>query len=204
MARLFTIGYATKPIETFLAQLSQYGIDVVADVRSVPYSRVFTDYHRENLQAHLRERGIRYVYLGAELGPRSTDSAHYDERGQVQYDRLMASIPFRQGIERLQNGVRKGFTVTLMCAEKDPAVCHRSLLVACHLESAMQCGDSPIDSITHITHDGKVESQGDLRERLVALHGLESDLLRSPDEQLSEAYRLQIARYSYSRDPVAE
>ncbi|MCW9000781.1 MAG: DUF488 domain-containing protein, partial [Kangiellaceae bacterium] len=86
--RIFTIGYATKPIDVFIKQLKKYEINVVADVRSVPYSKVFFDYHQENITAHLKKSGIRYVYLGEELGPRSKDDDHYDDSGQVQFDRL--------------------------------------------------------------------------------------------------------------------
>ena len=73
MHALYSIGYATKPLEEFLRQLQQHRIDAIADVRSVPYSRAFHDYHRESLAKRLREAGIAYVYLGEELGPRSKD-----------------------------------------------------------------------------------------------------------------------------------
>lgn len=95
---MYTIAYATKPLEIYLAQLKAHGVTVVADIRSVPYSRVFHDYHREALQAALREVGIRYVYLGEELGPRSQNPDHYDETGQVQFDRLMQAPLFHRGI----------------------------------------------------------------------------------------------------------
>ena len=66
---LFSIGYATKPLDTFLAQLNEHGVSAIADIRSVPYSNAFFNFHREALQRSLREAGIRYVYLGTELGP---------------------------------------------------------------------------------------------------------------------------------------
>ena len=44
---LFSVGYATKPLDVFLQQLRQYNIDVIADIRSVPYSSAFHDYARE-------------------------------------------------------------------------------------------------------------------------------------------------------------
>ena len=69
-ATLFSIGYATKPLTEFMVQLQSYEVNVVADVRSVPYSAAFHDYHRELLQRALKQQGISYVYLGKELGPR--------------------------------------------------------------------------------------------------------------------------------------
>ncbi len=95
---LYSIGYATKPIATFIAQLQQYKIQAIADVRSVPYSRAFYDYHRESLAQTLKQNDIYYVYLGAELGPRSKEDAHYDQCGQVQFDRLVQSELYQQGV----------------------------------------------------------------------------------------------------------
>ncbi len=156
---LFSIGYATKALREFIEQLQQYAIDVVVDVRSVPYSAAFHDYHRENLQAALSLAGIRYLYLGDELGPRSKDPAHYDDCGQVQFERLMTADLFKEGIERLENGLAKGFGIALMCAEKDPATCHRSLLIGYYLQR--QCDVA----LKHIRHDGSLESQAELEER---------------------------------------
>ena len=85
---LFSVGYATKPPDAFLEQLGQYNVDVIADIRSVPYSSAFHDYAREPLQRILTANELHYVYLGKELGPRSHDPEHYDETGQVQFDRL--------------------------------------------------------------------------------------------------------------------
>lgn len=192
---LFTIGYATKPLPEFIAQLQRYQISAVADVRSVPYSKVFADYHQERIQAALQRQGIRYVYLGDELGPRSPNPEHYCESGQVQFDRLMQSAPFLEGVERLRNGLHKGFNIALMCAEKDPAECHRSLLIACYLQS------QPGWQISHIRHDGSLESHVELEQRLQQLHGLGKDLFASADEQRQQAYRLQWQKTSYRRPP---
>ena len=41
MNTLYSIGYVTKPIAVFIAQLKQYAIDAVANVRLLPYSKVF-------------------------------------------------------------------------------------------------------------------------------------------------------------------
>ena len=104
---LYSTGYATRPLTDFLSQLKNNDIDVVADVRSVPYSAAFHDYHREPLQRSLKDHDIRYVYLGKELGPRSEDPDHYDATDQVQFDRLRQSQFFLQGIARLQSGLEK-------------------------------------------------------------------------------------------------
>lgn len=196
--KLFTIGYATKPIATFIEQLQRYGITAVADVRSVPYSAAFYDYHQDKLEGHLTRAGIRYVYLGQELGPRSKDDSHYDQCGQVQFDRLMASPLFKQGVKRLTSGTEKGFNIALMCAEKDPACCHRSLLIAYDLERRTGY------QVNHITHDGELESQTQLELRLTDLQGVKEDLFMNADEKLSEAYLRQCKQKAYKRSPIKQ
>lgn len=192
MAPLFTIGYATKPIETFLDQLRDHRIDVVADVRSVPYSKTFHDFHRETLIKHLREARIRYVYLGDELGPRSPHDSHY-ENGQVQFARLQGSANFQRGVKRLFEGLEKGFRIALVCAEKDPAICHRSLLIAHFLQRHSQL------DIEHICHDGTLESEAELEARLMAETGIVPDMFSGESECLEAAWREQSRRCAYRR-----
>jgi uncharacterized protein (DUF488 family) len=121
---LYTIGYATKPFDVFIAQLKAHQINAIDDVRPTPFSKVFFDYHRSALEKTLPASAIDYVFLGKELGPRSKDREHYDRSGQVQLARLKKSPLFKAGIKRLQSGLRKGFDIAPLCAEKHPAEYH--------------------------------------------------------------------------------
>lgn len=190
---LFSIGYASKPIEVFLAQLKQHGINAIADVRSVPYSKVFHDYHREALMTTLKNAGVHYVYLGEELGPRSKDDAHYNEQHQVQFDRLMQSSLYLDGVARVQSGLDKGLCIALMCAEKNPADCHRSLLIAYDLQRRLAI------NLQHIKHDGTLETQQAMEARLVAMHDKEADLFSDANEQTELAYQSQLRLKAYKR-----
>lgn len=198
MSHLFSIGYATKPIDIFLQQLRDHNIAAIADVRSVPYSKVFHDYHREPLAATLKKQGIAYVYLGEELGPRSKDDSHYNEKQQVQFDRLMQSSPYLQGVQRLQAGLAKGMNIAMMCAEKDPADCHRSLLIAYHLKKELSI------QVQHITHDGSLESQAAMEQRLLQEHKLGNDLFLTGEEQVTLAWQLQSQQKAYKREQENE
>ncbi len=192
-SRLYSIGYATKPIDTFIGQLQRYGVNAVADVRSVPYSKAFHDYHQEALAESLKQSNIHYVYLGAELGPRSKDDSHYDECGQVQFDRLAQSPLYQQGVERLKTGLRKGMTIALMCAEKDPADCHRSLLIGYDLQRRLGL------EVEHITHDGAIETQAKMESRMAEVHGVSGDLFASPEQQAELGCRAQSKLKAYRR-----
>lgn len=128
MPALFTIGHSTHPIDVFVGLLQRHGVTALADVRSAPYSRRNPWFNREALETALAGHGIRYVFLGRELGARPADPALYAD-GVAQYDRIAQTALFAAGIERLVRGAGE-FTIAMMCAEKDPADCHRTHLVA--------------------------------------------------------------------------
>lgn len=195
---IYTIGYATKPIDLFIKQLQQYAISAVCDVRSVPFSKRFFDYHQDAIRQHLNNAQIRYVYLGEELGPRSRNPDHYDACNQVQFEKLMQSDNFLNGLKRLKNGIEQGFTLALMCAEKDPATCHRSLLIGYAVARLWD------DELMHINHQGELEAQTQLEQRLKHMHGFDSDLFASEADLLLQAYRKQLKATSYIKPTAVD
>jgi uncharacterized protein (DUF488 family) len=115
------------------------------------------------LKAALQRAGIRYVFLGRELGARPDDESCYVD-GKALYERIAATDAFTKGIERVISGSHK-FDVALMCAEKDPLTCHRAVLVCQHLKLYYP-------DISHIWHDGELETHQHLEERLLRANGL--------------------------------
>ena len=95
-AEVLTIGHSNHAIERFLELLGQHAVTALADVRSVPYSRRNPAYNREALERALAQSGIVYLFMGAKLGAKSRDPAHY-ENGRVQYRRLAATALFKAG-----------------------------------------------------------------------------------------------------------
>ena len=170
---VFTVGHSNHPLEGFVALLLQHGVTALADVRSVPRSRRHPHFNREALAAALETRGIDYVFLGRELGGRPRDPALY-EHGRVSYERVLRTEPFRAGIGRVLRGTAR-HSIALMCAEREPLDCHRTLLVARAL-------DLRGVEIRHIHADGKVERHADAMDRLVEKFNLdaEGDLFRGP------------------------
>src|SRR5262249_40063791 len=125
---VFTIGHSTHSSEGFLALLRLHGVTAVGDVRSAPYSRFNPQFNRETLSESLRRADIKYVFLGEALGARSKDSSCY-VNGRVQYRCLARTDLFKGGIERVARGAEE-YAIALMCAEKEPLDCHRTLLVS--------------------------------------------------------------------------
>jgi uncharacterized protein (DUF488 family) len=177
--QVFTVGHSTHGWEAFVSLLRQHGVEAVADVRSSPFSRFNPQYNRDVLEAALKATGIRYVFLGRELGARSEDPSCYVD-GQVQYGRLAQTALFQGGLERVLRGAAK-YRVALMCAEKEPLECHRTLLVAKELAARGV-------EVQHIHADGRLESHEEAMDRLVTLAGLpKDDLFRTKETLVAEA-----------------
>lgn len=200
MGHIFTIGYAPHTIASFCGVLKQHGITAVADVRSNPHSRFKPEFNRENLTVALRKMGIAYVFIGDLCGARPDIPACYVD-GVVRLDILGHRPEFQQGIKRLHEGMTQ-FRVALMCAEKDPIMCHRMVLVSRHL------GRISHVNVRHILSDGRCEEHCEAEARLLKLFDLASEELpgfgRSYEERLEEAYRRQAARIAHHTDEDAE
>ena len=187
---VFTIGHSTHTLERFIALLKLHGITALGDVRSVPYSRANPQFNREDLKSALSNADITYVFLGKELGARSEDPACYIH-GRVQYDRIASTGAFHQGLDRVQEGIKK-FRLVLMCAEKEPLECHRTILVARHLVARGI-------AVQHILADGTLENHDEVLDRLKRQLSLpDSDLFRSSEDVLADAYRVQERRIAYT------
>jgi len=190
MHDLYTIGHSIHSLDRFLELLTMHGITALCDVRSSPYSRFTPQFNRETLKAEILEHRMAYIYLGKELGPRSSEPACY-ENGRVRYDLLAGSDSFRQGLVRLQRGMAS-YRIALMCAEKDPVTCHRMILICRHLRNVGV-------EIGHILEDGSVESNQDAETRLLKLLKMTpEDLFSSMEEQITRAYDQQGEKIAYT------
>ncbi len=124
----------------FIELLKKHEIEVVADVRSKPYAGYAVHFKKANLIKQLKKAGLKYVFLGRELGGRPEEPEFYiqekvpNRRGKerygekVYYGRLVTTPRFREGIVRLFEGTLR-WKVALMCSEEDPTNCHRRRLI---------------------------------------------------------------------------
>ncbi len=189
---VFTIGHSTHTQEGFIQLLEGHRITAVCDVRSKPYSRVNPQFNRENLTKALALRGIEYRFLGKELGARSEDPSCY-EGDKVRYAKLANTQLFKDGLKRVLRGLKEDFQIALMCAEKEPLDCHRTILIAPQL---MALGIA----VQHIHADGHLEQHDATSLRLARLLDLhESHMFSSQEELIADAYRLQEERIAYDR-----
>jgi len=196
MNPLYTIGHSTYTIEQFLNLLYQHGITALADVRSSPYSKYAQQFNKELLKKSLEAVGIKYVFLGKELGARSENKKCY-KNGKIQFELLAQDLLFIQGIARLKKGLEQ-YRLTIMCAEKDPLDCHRAILVSRIIHSCQI-------PVLHILGDGTLEAHDNLEKRMLArLKKSDVDLFLSEQEILDGAYRIYGEKIAYQDERMDE
>lgn len=192
---LFTIGHSDHELPEFVSLLAKHGVNVVADVRSHPYSRFHGQFNRETLVEYLRSVNIQYVFLGRELGARRSERESY-QNNQARYDLIVRLPVFREGLDRIRQGMAS-HRIALLCAEKDPITCHRTILVCRHLRS------EPVD-IRHILEDGSLETTEQVETRLLEAVGLPlMHLFLDRSELIEQAYDLQAEKIAYTEDEAS-
>ena len=112
MKEIYTIGYASHSLDSFLEELEKHSINVVADVRSQPYSRFKSEFNREALAAALKQQGISYVFMGDCCGARGSD-AQSNVNGKTDYGEMAKSPSFLDGLQRIREDINKGHHIDL-------------------------------------------------------------------------------------------
>ncbi|WP_091715190.1 DUF488 family protein [Methylobacterium phyllostachyos] len=137
MQTIFTIGYEGTDIDRFVATLADVGVEVLVDVRAVTVSRK-KGFSKNGLRARLEAAGIKYVHLRGlgdpKPGREAARAGRYDEFRTI-YDRHLSS-PEAQADLAVLGPLSREQATCLMCFERDPKVCHRSMV-------ALAIGDRP-------------------------------------------------------------
>jgi uncharacterized protein (DUF488 family) len=152
--RLFSIGHSNHSVETFLDLLELHRVEVLADVRSHPYSRFAPHFDSGSLRKAVVDARMKYLFLGKELGGRPEGDEFYDLDGHVLYSRVAEAPFFLDGIRRLEAGAA-AYRVAILCSEEDPSGCHRRLLVG----RALRMRGIVLD---HIRGDGRLQTEAEL------------------------------------------
>lgn len=149
---LYTIGHGSRQPEELLALLKKYRIEYLVDARTYPYSRYHPQFNQNELKYFLEENGVRYVFMGDEIGGRPKDASCYDSEGKVSYETLQTKDFFKAGIERLKTAYSKDLNLAIMCSERNPCECHRARLIG-----RVLAADNII--LQHIDEKGKLKDQ---------------------------------------------
>ena len=128
--RIFTIGYEGATVPEFVAALEGAGVERVIDVRALPLSRR-PGFSKSPLKAALEEAGIEYVHLKALGTPADGRAAaragRYKDLERIYAGQLELPEAIAQSAQMLDLAAEK--PSALLCMEREPAHCHRSLLL---------------------------------------------------------------------------
>lgn len=173
-----TIGHSNHPIDRFVSLLKAGGVQRLVDVRSTPWSRRHPQFGHKNLARSLAEAGIDYVHEGADLGGKPQAGGSYD--------RLAARPEFRAALDRVVDRAQHE-VLCLMCAEKEPLECHRTVLVSRRLaERGVR--------IEHLLADGGTRSHHEVEETVLGSDAA-PDLFEDRAARLARAWRRLEARW---------
>ena len=204
--KIFTIGHSTHPIDVFLDLLKTFSINCLIDVRSVAASSYNPQYNKDQLSNYMKANRITYLHFAEEFGARHTDPDLLDDEGKVDFELVRKSWNFKNGVERLWQGLDKGYTIALMCSESEPFDCHRFSMVSIALQK------DGFD-VRHILKNKTLITNVELECQLLKKYEKkipQPDMFQpniSKDEQLKVAYRLrnkEIAFTPYSKQPQLE
>jgi uncharacterized protein (DUF488 family) len=144
VSTIYTIGHSTRSADEFLAILTAFGIELVADIRTIPRSRRNPQYDQESLKRVLTEHQIGYVHLPALGGLRharkDSPNSGWKNASFRGYADYMQTAEFAAAIDDLIARAASSRTV-IMCAESVPWRCHRSLVGDALLVRGIQVED---------------------------------------------------------------
>ena len=141
---IYTVGHSNLSFMKFIGLVEAHSITHIIDIRSIPYSRRAPWSNKSRLPELLRPFKIRYTYLGHKLGGKKQNIEQLSKQQGVTPEAI-----YEQAIEvLLQLSLRE--KLALLCAESDPANCHRQHVVAQTLMN------SDI-KVVHILKDGTLK-----------------------------------------------
>ena len=153
---LWSLGHSNITIDEFIDLVRFHDINVIADVRSIPFSKYTPHFNQEMLKRFLESAGIQYQFMGETLGGRPPEPEMYDPQGHVLYSELAHNFRFQSGIEQLCIRA-ENLRIAMMCSEESPEKCHRRLLISRVLRS------QGVET-RHIRGDRSIQSDAQLIE----------------------------------------
>lgn len=169
----YTVGHGNRTLNELLELLQSKGVDILVDIRSTPNSEAFPHFCEAPVRGACERAGVGYHWAGRQLGgkrlpkPRSRHTA-IDDDGLRAFADYMDSEEFKIGLRQLVGLGENGVTA-ILCAERRPERCHRSLIA----DALMLRGAT----VVHL-----------LDEQEVAIHQLNENLRRDVIEPVYDRH----------------
>lgn len=154
----YTIGHNKRELKEFSGILKEYNINCIVDIR-LPTNDTSGIYSGENIKSFLNKFGIYYIPMGKEFNLREYEFDASD------FEKVRLGEKFTSGILRIEDGIKKGFKIAIMGAEKEPISCNRGIIIAYVLKNKGI-------SLKHIIDRETLKSQSDVEEELLKLYSV--------------------------------
>lgn len=130
-ATIYTLGYEKRSLAEYIAVLKQHKIQVVVDVRDVAWSHK-PGFSEKPLAQGLKRAGIAYLRAGFVGSPKWLRTVADDLNEMLDLYRWYLTefdevIPAFRGL--VEEETKAGHRICLTCFERNPAECHRSILL---------------------------------------------------------------------------
>ncbi|RLE49661.1 MAG: DUF488 domain-containing protein [Candidatus Methanomethylicota archaeon] len=116
--RVYTIGHSNRSLENFLFILKLLKVDLLVDVRRFPTSSKYPHFKREVLEEAVEKEGIRYIWLGEELGGFR----------EISYEEYVKTKDFERALDHLILTISQANNPAIMCSEMLWFKCHRRFI----------------------------------------------------------------------------
>ena len=127
---IFTIGYEGTTLSAFIDVLKAAGVERVLDVRALPLSRR-PGFSKSALKGALKNRVLEYLHLKAlgtpPEGRAAARSGRYVDLVRIYEGQLELPEAIAQAAQMMALVAEK--PTALLCMERQPAHCHRTLLL---------------------------------------------------------------------------
>lgn len=154
----YTIGHDNRELKDFSDILKEYNINCIVDIRTIQRS-IAGDYNGDNIKKFLNKLGIYYIPMEKEF-----DLSKQEFDGN-DFEKVRLSRYFINGLDRIENGIKKGFKIAIMGVEKEPVCSNRGIIVAYALKHRGI-------NLKHIIDRKTLKNQSDVEEELLKLYGV--------------------------------
>lgn len=141
---IYTVGHNSLSFMQFITLIQANNITHIVDIRSIPYSKYAPWSDKSRLSELLRPFKIKYTYLGHKLGGKKDKKETISKQQS-----LTPQEVYHDAIQVLLQLAMRG-NLTLLCAEGDPAKCHRQHIIA---QTLLESGNR----VVHILKDGTIK-----------------------------------------------
>lgn len=201
---IYTIGHSNYSFDELISRIHKYNINVIVDIRGIPYSKYNIQFNKEILVSKLKSLGYVYIYMAKEFAAKRTTNESYNEEGYADFEKVKDEKFFKEGVNRLRTGLEKGYNIVLLGAMQEPIRCHRAILVGKELNKLGF-------EIRHILHDKTLATQFDIEDLLLEKYFPDIEQItidnllgfrKSEKELIDEGYKLSNKEIGYRMEKL--